>query len=123
MVHGMRRFAGSVALVNRSGSGLPLGSVSNGTAGGMLVPRRRTYCDAVTAGMRNVIVRNVEPSNGEITVLHGEAPLPLNVRRIAALVFLAASGTTERSAVEPSGRSQLALRGHSPAYPGVPGVR
>src|SRR5262245_4201557 len=115
MVHGMRRFAGSVALVNRSGNGLPLGSVSNGTAGGMLVPRRRTYCDAETAEIRNVMVRNVEPSNCEITVFHGEAPLPLNVLRIAALTFLAASGTTERSATVPSGCIQLALRGHSPA--------
>src|SRR3954470_16665852 len=85
------------ALVKISGSGLPLGSVSNGTAGGMLVPRRRTYCEAVTAGMRNVMVRNVEPSNLEVTGVQGEAPLPLNVRRIAALRFLAASGTTERS--------------------------
>src|SRR5678815_1402829 len=115
MAHGMRRFVGSVALVNRSGSGLPLGSVSNGTAGGMFVPRRRTYCEAEAAGMRKVIVRNVEPSNCEITVFHGEAPLPVNVRRIAALTFLAASGTTERPAVVPSGSIQLALRGHSPA--------
>src|SRR4051812_6697498 len=103
------------ALVKMSGSGLPLGSVSNGTAGGMLVPRSRTYCDAAIAGIRNVMVRNVEPSNGEVTWVHGEAPLPLNVRRIAALVFLAASGTTERSATVPSARSQSVLRGHSPA--------
>src|SRR5262245_21063147 len=98
-----------------SASGFPLGSVSNGTAGGRLVPRRRTYCDAVTAGMRNVMVRNVEPSNCETTGFHGDAPLPLNVRTIAALTFLAASGTTDRSNVVPSARIQLRLRGHSPA--------
>src|SRR5262245_58716970 len=115
MAHGMRSIVASVALVKISGNGLPLGSVSNGTAGGMLVPRRRTYCEAETAGMRNVIARNVEPSNCEITGFHGDPPLPLNVRTIAALGFLAASGTTERSAVVPSACSQLVLRGHSPA--------
>src|SRR5262245_65534751 len=101
MVHGIRSIVGSVALVKMSGSGLPLASVSKGTAGGMLVPRRRMYCDAVTAGMRSVIVRNVVPSMGETAVCHGEDPLPLNVRRIAVLTFLAASGTTDKSAVEP----------------------
>src|ERR1041384_881751 len=107
----MRSIVGSVALVKISGNGLPLGSVSNGTAGGMLVPRSRTYCEAATAGMRSVIVKNVEPSNCEITAFQGEAPLPLNVRRIAALTFLAASGTIERSAVVPSACNQLVLRG------------
>src|SRR3954471_5384445 len=111
----MRSIVGSVALVKMSGSGLPLGSVSNGTAGGMLVPRSRTYCEAVIAGMRNVIVRNVEPSNGEVTALQCDAPLPLNVRTIAALGFLAASGTADRSAVVPSACIHAVLRGHSPA--------
>ena len=97
-----------------SGSGLPLASVSNGTAGGRLVPRRRTYCDAETAGMRKVIFRKVVPST------RGDrrpavAPLPLNVLMTAAVVFLAAAGTAERSAVVPSACSQSVLRGHSPA--------
>ena len=94
---------------------MPLASVSKGTAGGRLVPRRRTYCEAVTAGMRKVIVRNVVPSTCEVTAVQAAAPLPLNVRMIAVLVFLAAAGTTDRSAVVPSARSQLVLRGHSPA--------
>src|SRR5689334_22769730 len=99
-----------------SASGLPLASVSNGTAGGMFVPRSRTYCDAATAGMRKVIVRNVEPSMGEIVLTQGEAPLPLNVLRIAALRFFAASGTPDRSGgVVPSACSQAVLAGHAPA--------
>ena len=55
------------------------------------------------------------PSTYDVTGVQGVAPLPLNVLRIAALVFLAAAGTTDRSAVVPSARSQLVLRGHSPA--------
>src|SRR5262249_18321092 len=81
VVHGMRSLVALPALVKTSGKGLPLASVSNGTEGGMLVPRRRTYCEAVTAEMWNVIVRKVVPSMGEIIVAHGEAPLPLNVLR------------------------------------------
>ncbi len=92
-----------------------MASVSNGTAGGMLVPRNRTYCDADTAGMRKVMTRNVLPSTNDVTALQGVAPLPLKVRRTAALTFLAASGTTDRSAVVPSAFSQFVLRGHSPA--------
>src|SRR5260221_8430323 len=111
----MRSRVVSFALVNTSGSGLPLASVSNGTAAGMLLPRSRTYCEAGIAGMRNVIVRNVEPSVGEVTLVQAEAPLPLNVLSSAVVTFLAASGTTDRSAVVPSACSQLVLRGHSPA--------
>src|SRR6478736_3304895 len=108
MVHGIRNIAGSVALVKISGNGLPLASVSKGTAAGMLVPRRRTYCEAATAGMRNVITRKVLPSMCDVTVVHGVAPLPLNVLMTAELVFFAASGTPERSGgVVPSARSQL----------------
>src|SRR5579859_1813419 len=116
VVQGMRSLFVSFAFVNTSGSGLPLASVSKGTAGGMLVPRSRTYCDAATAEMRNVITRNVEPSTGEVTVDQAEAPLPLNVRRSAAVVFFAAVGTPERSAgIVPSSCNQAVLRGHSPA--------
>src|SRR6187402_3186500 len=111
----MRRREASPALVYTSASGLPLASVSNGTAAGMFVPRKRTYWEAATAGMRNVMVRNVEPSTGEVTAFQAEAPLLPNVLAIAAETFLAASGTTDRSAVVPSAFSQLVLRGHSPA--------
>src|SRR6267143_2125359 len=48
----------AVAFVNRSGSGLPFASVSKGTLAGMLVPRRRMYCDAFTFSILNVITLN-----------------------------------------------------------------
>src|SRR5262245_45056487 len=105
----------SVVLVKTSGSGLPLASVSNGTAAGMLVPRRRTYCEAETAGIRNAILKNVVLSSSDVIAIHGELPLPLKVRRIEVDTFLAASGTTERSATVPSAANHAVLRGHSPA--------
>src|SRR6187402_1521653 len=111
----VRRREASPALVYTSASGLPFASVSNGTAAGRFVPRKRKYCEAASAGMRNVIVRNVEPSSGELTAFQAVAPLPLNALTMAAVTFLAASGTTDRSAVVPSALSQLVLRGHSPA--------
>src|SRR5262245_4665020 len=46
------------ALVKMSGSGLPLASVSKGVFGGMLLPRRRMYCDAWTFEILNVITLN-----------------------------------------------------------------
>ena len=76
-----------------SDSGLPFASVSNGTAGGMFVPRRRTYCDAEAPEITNVIVRNFVPSTNEVTAVQGVAPLLLNVLRTAVLVFFAAAGT------------------------------
>src|SRR3954470_8671108 len=110
----MRRRVASLAFVYTSASGLPLASVSNGTAAGMFVPRKRTYCEAATAGVRNDIVKNAAPSTNDATLFQGLAPLPLNVFRIALETFLAASGTTDRSAVVPSAFNQLVLRGHSP---------
>src|SRR3954470_8479939 len=71
VVQGMRSIVVSLALVKTSASGLPLGSVSKGTAGGMLVPRARTYCEATTAGMRYVMVRNWLPSTNEVTGVQG----------------------------------------------------
>src|SRR6185503_13688029 len=96
IVHGIVSLAVSFAFVYTSASGLPLASVSNGTAAGMFVPRRRTYCDADTAGMRYDIFRNVEPSTADVTGVHCVAPLLLNVLMTAALRFFAAAGTTER---------------------------
>src|SRR5262245_29352240 len=98
-----------------SAKGLPLASVSNGTNGGMFVPRRRTYRDAETAGMRIDIRRNVVPSMVDVTAFHAVAPLPLKVRRSDVDTFLAAAGTTDKPAVVPSAAIQAALRGHSPA--------
>src|SRR3954462_10098111 len=88
----------------------------------MFVPRSRTYREAVMPLMWNVMVRNAELSTGEFTLVHAEAPLPLKVRRIAAVRFLAGSGTAERSAVVPSAFNQLVWRGHSPAYCAEPGA-
>src|SRR5262245_35960639 len=98
-----------------SASGLPLPSVSNGTAGGILVPRRRTYCDAAAPGIRNVITRKVLPSTNDVTDVQGEAPPPLNVLRIAVEVFFAAGGTDARPVVEPSASIHAAFCGHAPA--------
>src|SRR5262245_49033965 len=109
----MRSFVVLLAFVNRSASGLPAASVSNGTEGGRFVPRRRTYCEAVTAWMRNDILRYVVPSE-PVTAVQGEVPAALNLRMTSALVFFAAAGTTSRLAVEPSSRSHAVLRGHSP---------
>src|SRR5882724_10357957 len=102
----------SLAFVKTSGSGLPLPSVSDGTAAGKFEPRRRTYCEAATAGMVNDIVRNVLPSTNEVT---GVQPPLLKVFSSAVEVFLAADGTAASVAVVPSAWSQLVLRGHSPA--------
>src|SRR5262245_46600518 len=98
-----------------SASGLPLGSVSHGTAGGMLVPRRRTYWDAVAPGIRNVITRNVVPSTKDVTGVQGVAPLPLNVFKTAVEVFFAAGGTEARPLVEPSAFIHAAFCGQAPA--------
>src|SRR4051794_38078712 len=119
----MRRRVVSLAFVYTSASGLPLASVSNGTAAGMFEPRKRTYWEAATAGMRHVIVRNVLPSTLEVTVFHAVAPLALKVLSTAAVVFFAASGTESKPVVVPSAFNQSVLAGHAPAYPGVPGVR
>ena len=45
-------------------------------------------------------------------ILEWRGTSPRNYKN--ALVFLAASGTTDKSAFVPSARSQLVLRGHSP---------
>src|SRR5262245_55737804 len=106
----------SLAFVNRSDSGLPLASVSNGMEGGMFVPRMRTYCEDWTAGRRWVVItRKVVPSMNDGTAVQAEAPLPLNVRMSAVEVFFAAFGTPFRfGGVAPFVDSQLVLRGHSP---------
>src|SRR6478609_2380610 len=110
----MVKRVGSLAFVYTSASGLPFAAVSKGTAGGMLVPRRRKYCEAVSAVVWNVMLKNALLSVA-VSDFQALAPAPLNVLITAALVFLAASGTAERSAVVPSALSQLVLRGHSPA--------
>ena len=61
------------------------------------------------------MLKNVQPSTGETALFQPDALLPLNVFSMAAVGFLAASGTTDKSAVVPSALSQLVLRGHSPA--------
>ncbi len=64
--------------------------------------------------MWNVIVRKLLPSPA-VSDCQALAPLPLKVFKMAAVVFLAASGTTDKFAVVPSAFSQSVLRGHSPA--------
>ena len=78
-------------LVQASASGLPAASVSKGTAAGRLVPRRRTYCDAVTAGMRKVMRLNSRSPFGPAAQV-----LLLKVRSTLAVVFFAAAGTRLR---------------------------
>ncbi len=117
-MHGIVRRVVSFAFVYTSASGLPSASVSHGTPAGMLVPRRRTYCDFVTAGMRYVILRNVEFS-GPATCCHVITAalllvFSLKVLMTAAVRFFAASGTEPRPVVVPSACSQAVLRGHSP---------
>src|SRR5262249_338156 len=86
---GMLGFTGA-ALVQISGSGLPLASVWKGTLAGRLVPRRRTYCDALTFGSLNVITLN---SGSCLSSVHVRS---LNVLMTAADVFFAPAGTVAR---------------------------
>src|SRR5262245_18417727 len=81
--------------VHRSASGLPSASVSNGTLGGRLVPRKRMYCDAVTFGILKLITLTPE---SRLRVAHVSL---LNVLMTAALVFFAAAGTVARLGVPP----------------------
>src|SRR5882672_3906919 len=94
-------------LVHRSVGGLPLASVSKGTLAGMLLPRRRMYCDAFTFSMRKLITLNSLSCGSDSQVRS------LNVLMTAAEVFFAASGTADSGSVVPAGRLSQFL-GHSP---------
>jgi len=94
------------------GSGLPLASVSKGTLAGMLVPRRRMYCDALTFEILKVIT---------LTRCRDAASPAAVVERLitAADVFLAALGTAASVSVVPSAGS-ASSSATRPSKSGVP---
>src|SRR5258705_136404 len=77
----------AAAFVARSARGLPFASVSKGTFAGMLVPRRRMYCDPLTFSILNVITLN------SLSCLSVAQVWSLNVLMTAAVVFFAPAGT------------------------------
>src|SRR5262249_43668851 len=98
----------AAGFVNKSGSGLPSASVSNGTLGGRLVPRRRRYCDAFTPSIRKVITLNSGPRLSVAQVAS------LNVLMTAAVAFFAPAGTVARLGVLPLRYGVIQSFGHWP---------
>ena len=75
--------------------------------------------DGTTADL-SVVPPAVKNTTAEVNDVHGVAPLPLKVLMTAAVVFLAAAGTADRSAVVPSApasRCCAATRPRSRACP------